>query len=206
MFHFQSDYPLRKCNIVTFCSYLSLQNRNKKITEASELLKSGTMSPIDFINKVRHNDDDLCHNLNMIEENNAVTADDETELENEIESECQALLLADQAEQNAEIDFNEQSNSENNPVADDGSDSDEPTDGACIACRKNLACVVFLTCTHNAVCLSCYENVKQTHIDNCNRWYADNPRKLARELKHLKCPACNMVAKNVIPIRSNSFK
>lgn len=180
--------------------------RNAKITESSEMLKSGTMSAIDFINKIRHNDDNLCRNLTITQENTAVIGDDECELEAEIEVECRAQLLTDtmQSVENDEIE--QPSTSNNSSLIDELEDEYEPNEGACITCLENVACVVFLDCSHNAVCASCYEMVQKTHVENCNKWYADDPRKLKRELKRMKCPKCNQVASNVIKIRSNSFK
>lgn len=167
------------------------------------MLQSGTMSAIDFINKVRHNDEDLCQNLTTIDEDGEfVSGDDDTELEQQIQAE---LLVAEEemdasleyVPQNMDMVHNDESNRSNTP---------EPQEGSCIACNVNLATVVFLDCKHNAVCSDCYTILLKTHQTNCTIWYRDNPRKMAREMNRIKCPNCGSVANDVIKTHSNSFK
>ncbi|XP_017466285.1 PREDICTED: uncharacterized protein LOC108359116 isoform X2 [Rhagoletis zephyria] len=71
-------------------------NRNKRIAEASELLSTDTLTPIDFINRILYDDEYLSEGLTKFVDG-AVTGDDESELIREIESEVSELLDDDTA-------------------------------------------------------------------------------------------------------------
>lgn len=157
------------------------------------MLTNGTISALDFINRIRHKDDNLCANLSSFENVDAVTADDERELTEEI-----------QAELSLDIPIVEPSTNphDESSLLEELDDIEETKEGACITCQSNIACVVFCDCVS---CTSCYDIHEKTHIENCNVWYRDDPRKLRRKIKERKCPICGAIASNVIKIRSNSF-
>lgn len=167
--------------------------RNKKIDDAAPLLSKGTMSPIDFINKIRHNDDSLCKSLSEFNDG-AATADDESELDKEIETALENELPA-------AIDPNDV----NGACGFDDMDEPPPKEGSCIACNTEMACVVFTPCRHNAVCNNCFKGVEKAHVKKINTKYSDNPRKIERELPRIQCPICNEPASDIIKIHANSY-
>lgn len=175
--------------------------RSEKIFKASQQLERKAISPMDFLNQVLHNDNDLLNNLSEIGDG-VETADDETELDAGIAADVAAEFIAV-------------------PISSEGGqpsvskESIEPLsmldelanvkDGSCIACNSNMASVVFIGCNHNSVCSPCWENLKKVHIENCHKWYSDNPRKLQRELKTNRCPSCGAYSQGTLEIRANTF-
>lgn len=68
-----------------------------------------------------------------------------------------------------------------------------PRDGLCIVCLTNVANVLYFDCKHMATCEACHLRIKEMHVENCHRWFAENERKLNRELNRVRCPKCNVV-------------
>lgn len=162
----------------------------KKIDEATPMLEKGTLSPIDFINKIKHNDEQLCKSLS--EFNVDALADDETELDREIED---ALT---------EIENHVEKSNDVTPTIDD-LDEAPPKEGACIACQTNMANMVFLHCNHNAVCSHCYDQVKKAHVTKINQKFKGDQRKIDRKIERVQYPVCNESSFSVVKIHANSF-
>lgn len=108
--------------------------QSKKIAEANEMLSGGTMSSIDLINRVRHNNDDLCNNLDLSQDNaEAVEADDETELGRYIEAE----LISAENELDEDVEIPQpmsQGIVDDLPDLPVREDTPEPLEGACVIC------------------------------------------------------------------------
>lgn len=149
------------------------------------------MSPIDFINRIRYNDDDLCNELSHVS-SGAVTGDDESQLEREIEAEIQEEANDDEV-------------AKEKSILDELDDLEPTKEGACLTCLENMACVVFLNCAHNAICSPCFVMFKELHEKRVRKEFKHNARKMERELTIYKCPKCNEVADKAIEIRGNSF-
>lgn len=179
--------------------------RNKKIVDALELLKNGTISALDFINRVLYKDDNLSKNLSTLDSAEILTADDETELRNQIQAEVLLSLSCDMEAAGPSNAGSIDTSHNNSSLLSELDLIEETKEGACQSCRERLATVVFLPCAHNAVCGPCFELVEKAHVEMCHRYHNDNPRKLRRELSRLKCPNCNAVASNTIKTHINSY-
>lgn len=155
------------------------------------------MAPIDFINKIRFNDDALCNSLMKFDGViGSLSADDESELDREVEADLheQSLQAADNLSQN------------DSSIVSDFDDIEPTAEGSCITCLTSMACMLYLPCTHVALCTECHEVLRTTHEERVTRSHSSDSRTLRSEIKKLKCPNCNEVIKQTIKIRQNSFR
>lgn len=186
-----------------------LQDRNAKIQEAATQLTSGAITPMDFLNRILHNDQSLRQTLNDFTHVETDAHAEIDEFDFEIENYIAAQeLQAHQIHNNPVVVLDQvSSNSQPDATVDDSSEDDTPPlrDGMCIVCLTNMANVLLFDCKHIATCEACRMKIKQTHIDNCQRWFAGNERKTARESVRIECPKCNEVYNKAEIIFLNSF-
>lgn len=146
------------------------------------------MAPIDFINNIRFNDDNLCKSLMKTEGViGSVTGDDESELEREIE---------------AELDAKQPDEANNSSLLDLLDDLEPTPEGSCIICRARMACMLYLPCAHLATCFDCHETLRLNHEENAQRLARID---LRQEVPKMKCPICQTLADKAIQIRTNSY-
>lgn len=169
---------------------------------------------MDFLNRIFFNDQKLRQSLSDFSyvENDAPTEIDQFDFEVEAELQSQhsqneidvpphmnAFVVLDQ------LPSTVQPNSNDDSSEDSRSETPPPRDGMCIVCLTAVANVLYFDCKHMAACEACHLRMREIHVENCHRWFADNERKLNRELNRVRCTKCNVVYDRAEIIFINSF-
>lgn len=188
------------------------QDRHDRIHEASALLTAGAINAIDFLNRIFYNDQKLRESLCDFSHVETVAPTEIDLFDFEVEAELRSQQSQNEIHvpphMNAVVviePLQMQPNANDNSSEDSRAETPPPRDGMCIICLSTVSNVLYLDCKHMATCEACHLRMKDMHVENCHRWFAENERKLNRELNRVRCPKCNVAYNRAEIIFINSF-